>query len=117
MYTNPNLSQVFSILLLESTSVMQRQRTFKTLNSMSAKPFYVLVYRRNAWQKLSTTSLLPGDLISLLPPRKPSAAAPTLAATGAPGAPPPVAAQNVMEPINDVRIIPRSIRLYIYIYL
>ena len=50
--------QVFTILLLESTSVMQRQRTFKTLNSMSAKPFGVFVFRTKAWQRASTAGLL-----------------------------------------------------------
>ena len=31
--------QLFTILLLESTTVFQRQRTLKTLSSMSAKPY------------------------------------------------------------------------------
>jgi cation-transporting ATPase 13A1 len=92
--------QVISILLLESTSVMQRQRTFKTLNSMSAKPFGVNVFRRGSWQKLSTTDILPGDLVSLLPPRKPTNAS-SLAA-GAAAAPPPGPGAPPAEPINDV---------------
>ena len=62
--------QIFMILMLESTSVFQRQRTFKTLNSMSAKPYSLWVYRNSAWVKLLTSDLLPGDLISLSPPRK-----------------------------------------------
>jgi cation-transporting ATPase 13A1 len=94
------LFQVVSILLLESTSVMQRQRTFKTLNSMSAKPFGVNVFRRGAWQKLSTTDLLPGDLVSLLPPRKPTTA--SALATGGSAAAPAVPVATPVEPINDV---------------
>ena len=37
---------------------------------MSAKPYSLWVYRSSAWVKLLTSDLLPGDLISLSPPRK-----------------------------------------------
>ena len=56
---------IFTILALESTSVFQRQRTLKTLNQMSAKPYNLFVFRHGQWTERSTTDLLPGDLISL----------------------------------------------------
>jgi cation-transporting ATPase 13A1 len=66
--------QLFTILLLESTSVFQRQRTLKTLNGMSAKPYALSVFRAGSWLTRTTTDLLPGDLISLVPPRAAAAA-------------------------------------------
>jgi len=74
--------QVASILLLESTSVFQRQRMLKTLNQMSAKPFGLQVYREGKWQRLTTTALLPGDLISLTPPAKRATGAKVAAPAG-----------------------------------
>jgi cation-transporting ATPase 13A1 len=72
--------QVFMILLLESTSVFQRQRTLKTLNQMSAKPYSLPVFRGGKWQDMLTTALLPGDLISLAPPSSRNMAATAVAA-------------------------------------
>ena len=72
--------QVFMILMLESTSVFQRQRTLKTLNQMSAKPYLLPVYREGTWQMMLTDALLPGDLISLSPPTGRAAAAAAAAA-------------------------------------
>ena len=71
------------ILMLESTSVFQRQRTLKTLSGMAAKPYTLLVFRTKQWVPLPTTELLPGDLISLKPPNKPTAVATTAAAGSA----------------------------------
>ncbi|KAJ1633267.1 hypothetical protein T492DRAFT_550576 [Pavlovales sp. CCMP2436] len=98
--------QVGSILMLESTTVFQRQRMLKMLNSMSAKPFLIAAYRQGKWRTLPTTALLPGDLISLRPPRK--ADAPPAGAAGAaptvtePGAPPAAAgAAEAAAAMND----------------
>lgn len=90
--------QIGSILLLESTTVFQRQRMLKMLNQMSAKPYMLHVFRLGAWEQLPTTALLPGDLISLRPPARkgdgapkqleaPRPAAPTVSEPGAPAAP------------------------------
>eukprot|EP00965_Chrysotila_dentata_P169721 5602248-Pleurochrysis_carterae.AAC.1 len=53
---------------------------------MSAKPYALLVFRQKRWISLTTSDLLPGDLISLLPPRtntaEPSAAGARAAARG-----------------------------------
>ena len=75
--------QLFTILLLESTTVFQRQRTLKTLSSMSAKPYGLQVYRKGAWVELSTTKLLPGDLISIKDSKPPPTAAVTTSTAAA----------------------------------
>ena len=85
---------VFTILLLESTSVFQRQRTLKTLSQMAAKPYTLRAYRKGAWVELLTTDLLPGDLISLPPKRTAIAAA--AAAAPNPKAPPAVVTTDVV---------------------
>ena len=54
-----------SIMMFEATTAFQRKKTFGTLNSMSAKPYGVQVFRANTWQAMSTRDVLPGDLISL----------------------------------------------------
>ena len=78
--------QLFTILLLESTTVFQRQRTLKTLSSMSAKPYSLQVYRKGTWVELSTTKLLPGDLISIKDSKPPPTAAVTSSTAAAPAA-------------------------------
>ena len=47
--------QIFFILVFESTSVFQRIKTMKMLNGMTAKPFFLQVYRDRKWTVLSTT--------------------------------------------------------------
>uniref|UniRef100_A0A7S2I2T1 Cation-transporting P-type ATPase N-terminal domain-containing protein n=1 Tax=Haptolina brevifila TaxID=156173 RepID=A0A7S2I2T1_9EUKA len=76
--------QVVTIFLFESTSVFQRQRTLKTLNQMSAKPYHLPVYRNGAWASLPTTDLVPGDLISLAPTSARANATPTATAVATP---------------------------------
>ena len=76
--------QVVTIFIFESTSVFQRQRTLKTLNQMSAKPYLLPVFRHGKWTSLPTTALVPGDLISLAPNcSRASAAVATATATPA----------------------------------
>ena len=67
--------QIFMVLLLESTTVFQRIKTFGTLNGMSSKPYSIQVFRQNKWQEVSTEQLFPGDLISVKHSTKPKAAA------------------------------------------
>jgi len=68
--------QMFMILMLESTTVFQRVKTFGTLNSMSSKPYSIQVYRNKKWQSISSLDLLPGDLISVKQATKPPSANP-----------------------------------------
>ena len=103
--------QLFTILLLESTTVFQRQRTLKTLSSMSAKPYELHVFRLGAWVKLSTTQLLPGDLISVKDAKPAAATAVTPAAaagaTAAAGAATPAAgAPAPAPPVLGSQVVP-----------
>eukprot|EP00930_Biecheleria_cincta_P017486 TRINITY_DN13893_c0_g1_i1.p1 TRINITY_DN13893_c0_g1~~TRINITY_DN13893_c0_g1_i1.p1 ORF type:complete len:1361 (+),score=242.90 TRINITY_DN13893_c0_g1_i1:164-4246(+) len=71
------------ILMLESTTVFQRIKTFGTLNSMSSKPYRINVFRNKEWQEISSLELLPGDLISV----KAASAKPSSAASAISGPP------------------------------
>eukprot|EP00658_Telonema_sp_P-2_P035369 TRINITY_DN25737_c0_g1_i1.p1 TRINITY_DN25737_c0_g1~~TRINITY_DN25737_c0_g1_i1.p1 ORF type:complete len:1571 (+),score=461.62 TRINITY_DN25737_c0_g1_i1:80-4792(+) len=96
--------QIFMVLLLESTTVFQRIKTFGTLNSMSSKPYTIDVYRQNRWQQISTENLLPGDLISIKHTVPASAKKPAITdgspAEAAPPAPKPSGAEG------DSNVIP-----------
>lgn len=59
------LLQLAFILIFESTSVMQRLRTMKMLNSMGTKSYGIMVYRAKKWSEISTAELYPGDLVEL----------------------------------------------------
>jgi len=79
------LMQLVFILVFESTSVMQRLRTMKMLNSMGTKPYGVKVYRDRKWMEVSTADLLPYDLVQLTALKEASAvASPDSAANAAP---------------------------------
>jgi cation-transporting ATPase 13A1 len=56
---------VFSVMMLESTTTFQRQRTFNTLHGMCPKPYPLQVYRNGVWQLMSSQDILPGDLFSV----------------------------------------------------
>lgn len=61
-------SSVFMLIMLivyESTTVLQRQRTMTEFRGMSIKPYQIYVYRNKEWIEVSTTELLPGDLVSV----------------------------------------------------
>eukprot|EP00928_Gymnodinium_smaydae_P020651 TRINITY_DN17989_c0_g1_i1.p1 TRINITY_DN17989_c0_g1~~TRINITY_DN17989_c0_g1_i1.p1 ORF type:complete len:1587 (+),score=333.95 TRINITY_DN17989_c0_g1_i1:53-4813(+) len=65
------LFQMGMVLMLESTTVFQRIKTFGTLNSMSSKPYKIQVFRSKKWQEISSLDLLPGDIVSVKPAAKP----------------------------------------------
>lgn len=64
---------LFSIVFMEAGTVMQRQRTLKSLSGMSAKAVPVQTWRDSKWQELQSDDLLPGDLISITKRRAPKA--------------------------------------------
>merc|ERR1719265_2634150 len=64
-YILQTMTQIVFILMFESSTVFQRQRTMKMLNGMTVKPFDVKVFRNGYWTELSTSDLLPGDLLQL----------------------------------------------------
>eukprot|EP00941_MAST-03F_sp_MAST-3F-sp1_P000457 g457.t1 len=71
-YWQYTLFNLFSILMLESTTTFQRRRTLQTLAKMAQKPYPLQVYRHGCWRELTTAELLPGDLISVKPKAKPT---------------------------------------------
>jgi cation-transporting ATPase 13A1 len=56
---------LFSIIVMEAGTVMQRQKTLKSLSGMSAKSAPVFCFRDGKWGQVDSEELLPGDLISL----------------------------------------------------
>ena len=56
---------LFMILAFEATTAFSRQRNMQTLRGMSNKAFSLEAYRNGSWQQVSSTDLVPGDLISL----------------------------------------------------
>mmetsp|Transcript_91496 Transcript_91496/g.261977 ORF Transcript_91496/g.261977 Transcript_91496/m.261977 type:complete len:1471 (+) Transcript_91496:72-4484(+) len=59
------LMQMGFILMFESTTVFQRLKTMKMLNSMGTKSYGIKVFRGKEWTEVLTSDLLPGDLIEL----------------------------------------------------
>lgn len=59
------LTQLIFIGMFESTSVFQRLKTMKMLNSMGTKSYGIMVYRGRKWVCTSTADLVPGDLLEL----------------------------------------------------
>jgi cation-transporting ATPase 13A1 len=54
------------LCIFEATVVSQRIISLVTLRKMRVPPHYIYAYRMNAWQKLSSSELLPGDIVSVL---------------------------------------------------
>jgi len=75
------LMQLLFIGVFESTSVFQRLKTMKMLNSMGTKSYGIMAYRQRTWMEVSTADLVPGDLVELT-----SVKAPPPAVAVAPGA-------------------------------
>lgn len=72
-FVNYTLMQLVFILMFESTTVFQRLKTMKMLNSMGTKSYGVKAFRGNDWTEVSTADLVPGDIIELTavpPPAK-----------------------------------------------
>lgn len=60
------LMQLVFIGMFESTSVFQRLKTMKMLNSMGTKSYGIMVYRGRKWVLTSTADLVPGDRKSVV---------------------------------------------------
>ncbi|CAK9682862.1 unnamed protein product [Candida parapsilosis] len=60
-----SLFSLFMLVSFEMTTVFQRRTTMAEFQSMGIKPYDIFVHRDNKWSKLSTTELLPGDLVSI----------------------------------------------------
>ena len=56
------------LVIFESTVCLQRLRSLEYLREMLRPPYYIWAYRCGKWSRLSTSALLPGDLVSLEAP-------------------------------------------------
>lgn len=61
-----SLFSLFMLFTFESTVVWQRQRTMTEFRGMGIKPYNIYVYRGKKWIEIETTSLLPGDVVSIM---------------------------------------------------
>ncbi|PWN24374.1 putative SPF1-P-type ATPase [Jaminaea rosea] len=60
-----SLFTLFMLIVFECTVVFQRLRTLNEFRTMSITPFQIYVYRSREWLQVSTTELLPGDVVSI----------------------------------------------------
>ena len=60
-----SLFSLFMLVSFEMTTVFQRRTTMAEFQSMGIKPYEIYVHRDGKWQKISTSNLLPGDLVSI----------------------------------------------------
>lgn len=60
-----SLFTLFMLIVFECTVVFQRLRTLNEFRTMSITPFQIYVYRSREWLQVSTTELLPGDIVSV----------------------------------------------------
>ena len=56
---------LFMILAFEGTTAFSRLKNMQQLRGMSAKGFTLYAYRAGAWTQVTSTALLPRDIISL----------------------------------------------------
>lgn len=60
-----SLFTLFMLIVFECTVVFQRLRTLNEFRTMSITPYQIYVYRSREWLQVSTTELLPGDIVSV----------------------------------------------------
>ncbi|KAK0550438.1 putative cation-transporting ATPase 1 [Tilletia horrida] len=68
-----SLFTLFMLIVFECTVVFQRLRTLNEFRTMSIKPFQIYAYRALKWVEISTTELLPGDIVSITRSKEDSA--------------------------------------------
>ena len=54
------------LCIFEATVVGQRIVNLVTLRKMRVPPHYIFTYRNNTWEKISSSELMPGDIVSVL---------------------------------------------------
>ncbi|PWN43325.1 putative SPF1-P-type ATPase [Ceraceosorus guamensis] len=68
-----SLFTLFMLVVFEATVVFQRLRTLNEFRTMSIQPYQIQVHRAGAWKEVSTTELLPGDVVSVTRSKEDSA--------------------------------------------
>jgi cation-transporting ATPase 13A1 len=61
-----SLFTLFMLVVFESTVVLQRLKNLQEFRAMSITPYPIQVYRNKKWAEITTVSLLPGDLCSIV---------------------------------------------------
>eukprot|EP01084_Bolivina_argentea_P000622 1158_1 len=61
-----SLFTLFMLIVFEMMMVKRRMSNMKMIRNMRTKPFLIYVYRSNRWERMSTTEIVPGDIISLV---------------------------------------------------
>jgi len=64
-YWTYTLWTLASVVMMEGTTVFQRNRTQKMLGGMTPQATPIYVFRAGAWVLVTTKDILPGDLVSL----------------------------------------------------
>ncbi|OQR97175.1 P-type ATPase (P-ATPase) Superfamily [Thraustotheca clavata] len=64
-YWQYSLFTLVMILMFEGVTVFSRLKNLQTLRGMGNVPRDIYVYRSGKWTQVSTTSLVPGDIISI----------------------------------------------------
>ena len=64
-YWKYTLMTLGMILIFEATTAFSRQRNMQTLRGMSTRATQLRVFRSGGWATVPSTSLLPGDIVSL----------------------------------------------------
>ncbi|WFD34219.1 putative cation-transporting ATPase 1 [Malassezia cuniculi] len=72
-YWMSSLFTLFGLVAFECTVVFQRQRSLAEFRTMSIQPFDVLALRNGKWTEVSSSELVPGDVISVTRTRDDSA--------------------------------------------
>ena len=52
--------------IFEIIIVIQRMLNLGFLRNMRSPPYYIYVYRNDKWEEISSTELLPGDIVSVI---------------------------------------------------
>eukprot|EP01029_Cantina_marsupialis_P022631 TRINITY_DN552_c1_g3_i1.p1 TRINITY_DN552_c1_g3~~TRINITY_DN552_c1_g3_i1.p1 ORF type:complete len:1297 (+),score=461.72 TRINITY_DN552_c1_g3_i1:60-3950(+) len=64
-YWQYSIFTLFLLVAFECTTVGQRLKNFKILGSMRKPPRDLYVYRSSIWKKVCSSTLVPGDIVSL----------------------------------------------------
>lgn len=96
------------MLIFESSTVFQRSRTQAMLRGMAPQPSPVRVLRDGQWVLLTSTDLLPGDIISIVQqqPAPATAVVATGAASSAPSASTPAPAAAAAAATGSSSVVP-----------
>ena len=65
-HTFYSLISIIMTCIFEIIIVIQRMLNLGFLRNMRSPPYYIYVYRNDKWEEISSTELLPGDIVSVI---------------------------------------------------